>query len=262
MFSEQTVAALVIGAVLAFAIPIAAVIIYKVRNRSVWLPSVLVGAGTFIAFAMILEQILHMIMLPIVRGNAISYVIYGALAAGIFEETGRYAAYKFVMKNHLSTKNAVMMGIGHGGCEAILMLGFTMISYAGCAIMVNSQGLESAVELLAAGNAEVVDSTRAQLEALAAYGFGNMALSIYERLIAMIFHVCMSVIVYHAVSQNGKTYLYPLAVLLHALLDTPVAMYQIGIIGLPMTYAIITVFTAIVAGCTVVMSKKYSDNSM
>lgn len=259
-YSTQTTAALIIGTVLSFVIPIGAVIVYKLKNRSAWFPSALVGVGTFILFAMILEQLVHALMFPIVKDNAVLYIVYGALAAGIFEETGRFVAYKTIMKNNFSAKNAVMMGLGHGGIEVILILGMTMISLAGSAIMVNSQGLESVVALLAAENPDAVEPTRAQLEALTTYGFTNMAMSIYERLLAMTLHVCMSVVVFFAAARPGKIHFFPIAIVIHALFDTPAAMYQAGVItSLPVVYAIMTVLTACPAGCTVMLAKKYPD---
>lgn len=261
MFSTQTIAALVIGAALAFIIPIAAVIIFKLKNREASLISALVGAGTFIVFALVLESLLHQVMLPIVQGSNVAYIIYGALAAGIFEETGRFAANKLIMKNNYSTKNAIMMGLGHGGIEAIIALGITLIGLAGSAIMVNSQGLETTIAFFSSENATSAEALRAQLESLTSYGFANMAVGVYERIIAMIFHVCMSVIVYIAASQKGKLWFYPLAVLLHAGLDTFAAMFQVGIItSIPVLYAILTVFTAIVAVLTVALAKKFPDS--
>lgn len=258
-FSDSTIAALVICMILAVLIPIAAVIVFKLKNRDARLPCALIGAGTFILFAIILEQqLLHSIMRPIVSGNAVAYVLYGILAAGIFEETGRLAAYKTIMKNNLTTKNAVMMGLGHGGAEMLLLLGFSMISLIGSAMMVNSDGLESVIRTLSAGNAEKAGLIREQLEALTAYNFGTMALSIYERLLAMTFHVCMSVIVFHAVTQPGKMRLYVLAVILHALFDVPAAMYQVGALSIPVVYIVMTIFTAIVVGLTITMTKRYS----
>lgn len=257
MFSGQTVAALVIGAILAFGIPIAAVIVFKVKNREVWLPSALIGAGTFIAFALILEQILHAIMLPVVQNSVLLYTVYGALAAGVFEETGRFVAYKTLMKNHLSVKNGVMMGIGHGGIEAIIIVGLTFFSYAALTIMVNSQGLEPVIELLTAGSPDAVEPTRTQLEALTQMGFGNVAISLYERLLAMTFHVCLSVIVFHSVAKKGKLWLYPLAVLLHAAMDVPAALYQTGALPSVMFVEILmTVFTAFTVGLAVLITKK------
>ena len=258
-FSSTTIAALIIGAVLSFLIPIAAVTIFKLKNRDARLPSVFVGAITFIVFALVLEQLLHMIMLPIVQGNAVVYVIYGALAAGIFEETGRLVAYKVVMKDNLSVNNSVMMGLGHGGLEMMILLGFSLIGLAGSAIMVYNNGVESTINTLSQGNPDVVESVRQQLENIASYNFGIVALTIYERLIAMTFHVCMSVLVYHAVTQPGQIKLYVLAILLHAALDVPAAMYQVGLMPLGVVYIIMTIMTAAVVGFIIFMTKRFND---
>lgn len=258
MFSTSTIAALITGIVLAILIPIAAVIVFKLKNRDARLPSALIGAATFLIFALLLESLLHNIMLPFVRGNAVFYVIYGALAAGIFEETGRLVAYKTIMKNNLTTNNAIMMGLGHGGFECIIVLGFNMIGLVASAMMVNNDGLETAISTLSGGDAAAAETVRAQLEALTSYGFGDMALGIYERVIAMTFHVCMSVLVFHAVAQPGKIELYVLAVILHALLDVPAAMYQVGILPLPVVYIIMTVTTAAVVYFIVTLTKKLS----
>ena len=72
----------------------------------------------------------------------------------------------------------------------------------------------------------------------------------------------MSVVVYKAASQRGKLWLYPLAVALHALLDTPAAMYQTGVItSIPVVYAIMTVFVAAVVFGTVRLAKKLPDSA-
>ena len=63
--SGSTIAALVVGGLLAIIIPIAAIIVYKRRRKDAWLISALIGAGTFLVFALILEQILHTVMLPL-----------------------------------------------------------------------------------------------------------------------------------------------------------------------------------------------------
>ena len=259
MYSSTTIAALITGTVLAFVIPIASVIVFKLKNRDARLPSALVGAVTFLVFALILEQLMHTIILPFVQGNRVSYIIYGALAAGIIEETGRLTAYKVVMKDNLTAKNAIMMGLGHGGLECLILLGYTLIGLVGSAIMVNNNGLEITINTLSGGSAERAESVRAQLEALASYGFGDMALAVYERLLAMIFHVCMSVLVFHAVTQPGKMKLYVLAVILHAALDVPAAMYQVGMLSLPVVYIIMTVMTAAAVYFIVTLTKKFNN---
>lgn len=262
MFSNETIAALAVGAALAILIPVAAVIVYKGKNRDTWLPSVFFGAGTFIVFALVLERLLHTVMLPVVKDSVIWYSIYGALAAGVFEETGRFVANKTLMKKHYTTKNAVLMGLGHGGIEAALILGVTLVTYLALMLSANSVGLAKALETAAKGNAEMAQTLGAQLETMRGYNFVNMALGIYERVIAMVFHTCMSVFVYKAVTQKGKIWLYPTAVLLHALLDFPAALYQMQVItSLAVVFVILTVFVAAIVFVTVKLVKKYPDKA-
>ncbi len=262
MFTTETIAAMAVGGLLALIIPIGAAVIFKLKNRETWLPSVFIGAGTFFVFAMILEQLLHAVMLPIVQGSKVLYCVYGAFAAGVFEETGRFIAYKTLMRKHYSTKNAVYTGIGHGGCEAILLLGMTMLSNISVAASVNTLGIDEFVKISSAGNPELAETVRSQVEAISAIDFAVMGQSIYERVLAMVFHVCMSVIVYKAASQRGKVWLYPCAVVLHALLDVPAVLYQTGVLtGIPAVHGIMTAFTAVVVVGTAVLAKKLPDKN-
>lgn len=260
-FSGSAIFAMAIGALLGFIIPIGAVIIFKLISKKAWLPAAFIGAGTFFVFALILERLLHMVMLPLVQDSAILYTIYGALAAGVFEETGRFLTYKLVMKKHLSTPNAVMLGLGHGGFEAIIVLGVVFLNYIIMAVLVNSQGYDAAVAVFSAGNPETAAVLETQFQALVDIDLKSVLPGVFERLIAMVFHVCMSVIVYHSVTKKGKLWFFPMAILLHALLDVPAALYQTGVItSIPVVHAIMTVFTALIAGLIVIFTKKNPDS--
>ncbi len=262
MFSAETIVSLFVGGLAAFIIPIAAAVVFKLKKRETWLPGVFIGAVTFFLFAMILEQLLHLVMMPLVRGSVVMTSIYGALAAGVFEETGRFVAYKTLMKRHYTTKNAVYMGIGHGGCEAILLVGVNFISYAVIALSVNALGVEQFIKMSTAGNTEIAETIRLQLNAIADINAVYAVQALFERIIAMVFHVCMSVVVYKAVSRRGKIWLYPLAVVLHAVLDVPAVLYQTGVItSIPVVHVIMTVFVAAVVFGTVMLSKKLPDKT-
>lgn len=260
MFSTQTIAALVVGAALGVIIPVVAVIVCKKKNRDTWLPSAFIGAATFILFALILESLLHRVMLPIVQGNLWLYGIYGALAAGVFEETGRLVAYKTLMRKHYTTKNSIMMGLGHGGIEAVIILSYTLTLYAVMMILSNSMGLAEALELASKGNAESAAQLGALLESVKDYNFATCALGVVERVIAMTFHTCMSVWVYKAVTQ--KKWLYPAAIAAHAFFDIFAAMFQTGVItSVLLLYVILIVFAAATVFVTVIMAKKLPDNA-
>lgn len=256
-------AALAVGGILGLAIPIAAIIVFKKKNRDSWLPGVFIGAGTFIVFAMILETILHSVMLPLVQGNTWAYAIYGALAAGVFEETGRFVAYKTLMRKHLTTKNGVLMGLGHGGVEAMIVLGAMYLLYLIMAITANSAGgIEPFLESLngTAPAENFIESTRVMLTTVEQIKFVNIIAPVYERLLAMTFHVCMSVWVYKAVTQ--KKWLYPAAIAAHAFFDIFAAMFQTGVItSVLLLYGIITVITIAAVIVTVMLAKKYPDNA-
>lgn len=260
MFSTQTIAALAVEGLLGFAIPIAAVVIFKLKHRDAKLRSVFIGAGTFFVFAIVLESLLHRVMLPIVQDNTWAYAIYGALAAGVFEETGRLVAYKTLMKRNYSTENAVFMGIGHGGFEAMIIMGFSMLMYLVIAVTVNGYGGMEAFMEATKDNvpAAMHDQMGALVEILEQVNFATVLLALYERLIAMTFHVCMSVWVYKAVTH--KMWLYPAAILTHALLDFFAALYSKGIItSALLLYIILTVFAAVIVFATVKLAKKFPD---
>ena len=113
-----------------------------------------VGAGIFILFALILEQILHTFCMVldnpvsrVIKSSVVLYTLYGGLAAGVFEETGRFVAFK-VMKSRASRETAITYGIGHGGIESILVAGMNMTVYGVIALLVNRGGLSAAIPII------------------------------------------------------------------------------------------------------------------
>ncbi len=239
MFSTSSIAALGVCGGLCIIIPLAAGIVFKIKNKDIPFSPFFIGAAVFIVFALILEQILHSVMIPIVSGIPALYVIYGALAAGFFEETGRLAAYKTVMKKSTDPRSAVLYGLGHGGCEAALIMGLTMISLCISLSMANSMGFEEFIAMSSGGSEEVAEAVRVQMEPLVDYSFANGLLALFERLCAMTFHTALSVIMFGTL--RGKMRYYPICILIHTLADVPSAMYQVGIMPLPLTYVFLCI---------------------
>ena len=119
VFSAESIASLVIMAALGIGIPVAAALVWRFALHKGTMKATFIGAGMFFLFAIILERLLHMVMVPVVSGNVVLYVVYGAVAAGVFEETARFLSFRFLMKNSRSAENAVSYGLGHGGFEAL-----------------------------------------------------------------------------------------------------------------------------------------------
>ena len=193
------------------------IIIYKKTHAKA--SSCFIGAGVFVVFALILEQILHAIMSAVtgtlLRDNILLYGLYGGLAAALFEETGRYVAMKFCMKKNLDKGNALMYGVGHGGVEAILIVGLVYVNNIVTSIMINTGVIQMTLLQL---TPEMQQATYQQLQALwqsPAYVFYMAGV---ERLSAVVLQICLSVLVYKSVKTGRKKYITG-AFLLHFTVD-------------------------------------------
>lgn len=223
--STASIIAMVFTLLICIVIPIAACIIAVLKWKGkVRISSFFIGAATFILFAMILERILHAVVIgatgTLLTGNILLYAIYGGLAAGLFEETGRFLAMKFCMKNTLSRENAILYGIGHGGIEAILIVGLTYVNNLIFTLLINSGSLSS---VLSAYDANTQQTLLQQLTVLGTTPSYLFYMAGMERINAMLLHVVLSYLVYLAV-KNRKTGLYVLSIFVHALLDAGIIL--------------------------------------
>ncbi len=182
--------------------------------------------------------------------------------AGFFEETGRFTAFKTVLKKKLGNdSNALMYGAGHGGFEALYILVFSMVSYISMAVMLNN----GMIDKLTTG---VTDPAALQLlyakfAALEGTAPAAFLMSIVERIAAVAIHLACSVIVWFAAKKGGKCFLfYPLAVLLHALID----MVAVILSSNTSNVWIIEGVVYVLAACSVVIAiavwKKYASDKV
>ena len=242
VFSGEAIAAHAVIAVLCILIPVGAALVWRFCLKKGSMRYTFIGAGMF---AIILERLLHQAMLPLVSGNVLLYTLYGALAAGIFEETARYISFRFLMKYSRSAENAVSYGLGHGGFEAIYIAGITSISVLMMAAEIRSSGTDQMIQNFTGGSEAVAEQLRAQLLGFSQMTIPTALISVFERIVAMALHVSLSVLVMESVMVKGKAWLYPAAIAIHALMDVPALLYQSGKIPLLVCEAIMTAFTAV-----------------
>ena len=218
---NTSTAALIAGLVYSIALPVGLAVWWKKKTcEKLW--CFVAGALCFTMFAMGLEQILHTVCLmnenPVsafLKASPVAYTLYAALAAGLFEETGRLFGFKVLLKNHREKACSVAYGIGHGGFEVFLILGVTYLVY-----------------LLAKFRVPVGDAetTAAVIQAADALQPSVTAVTMFERISAVMAHIGLSMLVFLSARGKGKGWLYPVAILMHALMDTPAALYQFGVI--------------------------------
>ena len=196
---------------------------WAVKKHKANIATILIGAAVFVVFALVLESLVHQIVLKgdrgaAIQGNVLYYALYGGLMAGLFEETGRFLAMKFLLKKEPTTAKAgVSYGLGHGGVEMMLLFGLTMISSFAMAVMINAGQTET---LLSQVPAEAKDQLVTQIDQIKDASAGSFLLGLWERFSALILQVSLSILVWAAARKGGKwLWLFPAAILLHALVD-------------------------------------------
>lgn len=238
------IAYLLIGAIIMIAVPVVIGIFWTVKKKEKF-TTVLVGAGTFLLFALILEKpIQNVLLFPAVMGlpeHPVSSAInarplllafLAGLFPGVFEETGRFAAFKTVLKKRKNRETSISYGIGHGGIEVVLIPGLSYITYLMYALMINTGTFDTVIQQAIEQVPDRVDALYTLADQIATYSFGNLLISIVERIFAVLYHIGASVLVFYACKDNRKLWLYPLAILLHTLLDFLAALYSFGQISL------------------------------
>ena len=134
------------------------------------------------------------------------------LTAGLFEEVGRYVAFRWLMRREEKTwDKAVMYGLGHGGLESILLVGGLALLSLINIIVLSSIGLNS---IPLAQRAQAAQ----QLAALAAQPAWFPLLAAWERLWTVPVQIALSVLVLQVFRRNNIGWLW-LAVLAHAIVD-------------------------------------------
>ena len=168
-----SVAGMIFSLVVAFGLPIG-LYLYLKHKKYARTSSFVAGMAVFVLFAMVLENLVHSLVLGLagtaITGSLFLYAVYAALMAAAFEETGRYFTMRFVLRR-LDGKNALMYGAGHGGVEAMLLLGLTSINNIVNSTLINSGSLPSVLEGLDEATTQTVLEGVSQLWTAPSYLF-------------------------------------------------------------------------------------------
>lgn len=142
--------------------------------------------------------------------------IFLGVTAGLFEEVGRYAGFKFALKNNRSFEDGIAFGIGHGGIEAVIIGGTAAV-----------QNL-AALLYLKSGDTSKVIFSMSKDQLIKVFEQANISDALFigvERLFAMGIHIGLTMMILYGINQLKRKYLY-LAIGLHALIDSSVGILQ------------------------------------
>ena len=220
---NSNVVLLVIGALLAFAVPVVVSVVWT-KKKGEHFTTALVGAACFLLFAIVLEKpIQNVLVFPVQMGlseHAVSRFLNArpvlwafvlGLFPGVFEETGRLVAFRTLLRKRSNRETAVTFGLGYGGFEVMMILGMTYVSYIAVYVLIKSGAYSSFPE-------EVMPQFFAIALEIDSFSTGTLVLAVAERVFAVLLHTGLSIMVFYA-CRDKKYVLYLLAVVLHTLLD-------------------------------------------
>ncbi len=238
-------------------LPILLFLWFKLKMKADILPF-FVGCAVMLVFAFVLEASVHQVVLmhsPVgetIRGNTWLYALYGGLMAGLFEESGRFIAFRKGLKSRLNKDaNALMYGAGHGGIEAVVVLGITNLNNLIYSVLINTGNTKILTGPLTGDLKAQVETAIQALITTPSYLF---LLGMVERIFAISLHIALSVLVWFAVkyAKEGKGYLFPLAIFLHFFVDACTA----GLAGLGVNTLLIEAFVGALTLVAVIIAKR------
>jgi uncharacterized membrane protein YhfC len=213
------------------------------------------GIAVFAFFAMVIERALNAFVLQqneataTLLSNPVVFLIYGAFAAGICEETGRFIAMRLLLKRALRKASpsagtdgtALSYGLGHGGAEAWLVGVLVQVQWIVFAVFENRGELGAHLSNVPAESLMRIHLVLASLSPATA---GIFAL---ERVAALVFQIALSVLMWRGV-RAGWRWILPLAIVAHAAVDLPAALFQARLLPLVAVDGIYVLVAVGVAG--------------
>ena len=252
MVPVSTILACVVTLLICLVLPVIALIVCGVKHRKSGIVSAwfLGAAGFFVTQILIRVPILLVLQtqswfLAFAENHLFLYAFIPAFTAGLFELAGRWAAAKGMRKN-LTVHHSLAAGLGHGGIEAMLLIGTTYINNLVYIAMINTGSFDAVLAQTAALGVDVsqLELIRQQLLTVSPAIF---LLAGFERILAMTAHTAMSMLVCYGVAHKctGKAMLACLVI--HTFIDFTAGISLLAGNGLSQTAAYVIIYTILTA---------------
>lgn len=247
-------AAMAFALILSVGVPAALCAFAMIRWKARF-SSFIAGFVTFSAAVFFLEQIFHSLVLgfliPSLPQHFVLYAAYAGITAAVFEECARYVTMAFFMRKPLLPANALMYGIGHGGAEAILLVGMTNITNLTTSFMINNGQLAANLATVDAAAKETMIQSLSSLWTLPAsqFVFGGL-----ERIPAIALQIALSLLVFES-GRTGKKQFFLLALAIHFLVDF-ITVLTASVLPLAATEGLVLLMAAAACAVTVKLCKE------
>lgn len=249
-------------------LPVLILVIYGVKNKGkgIWSAGLLGAAGFFVMQIVIRTPIINLLatrqgFVDFASDHFVSYCLIMAFTAALSEVIGRYAVAKLMRKN-LTYQRGVAAGMGHGGIEAIVIIGLTYLNNLVYIYMINSGAFDSIVEQTAALGVDTT-SLVAIKDSLLHTNPAMFLLAGYERILTIILHIALSLLVCYFVSKKEDIKGILICMACHTLVDFTAPLvngfateYMGNKITTSTAYIIVYVFMTAVAAVSILVIRK------
>lgn len=233
-------------------LPVVVILVLSLKNKGKKLPSawLLGAAGFFVTQMVIRVPILTALQsqpwfVSFSKNNGFLFAFVLAFTAGLFELAGRFVVAKLMSRN-LTYKRSLTAGLGHGGIEAMLLIGLTYINNIAYIVMINSGTFDTVVAQAAQSGVDVSALWQIKEQFLQASP-ALFLLGGFERVLAMTAHAAMSLIVCYGV-HTGKPLKGALICLaIHTMIDLTAGISMLIGNGLSQTAAYLIIYTILTA---------------
>ena len=193
--------------VVSLLLPLAFLVIYALRHKKqgIWSAWLLGAAGFVVPQICIRLQLMNVLSArsgfqEFTQTHPVLYALGMAFSAGLFELAGRFAV-AMLLRKKLTYRRALAAGLGHGGIEAMLIVGMAYINNLVFLALIQTGGFDAFVAQTAAAGVDVT-YLKTIPDTLTATPSVLYLLAGFERLLTMTCHAAMSMIVCYAIYRK------------------------------------------------------------
>ena len=241
----------IIAIIIEIVFPIALAFFLVRKLKSSW---IVVAVG---ALAFVISQIIH---IPILLGlqpawvsdqylampqiaQTLIYAVTLGFLAGVCEEPMRWLSFQLLREKGENVQTGVLLGVGHGGVESIILVGFSVLANFATMMYIQNSGVE------------IPGITPDMVSEFFSMPWHIPLAGAVERLSAMGLHIGLSLMVWQSV--KNRSWLWFLgAVVFHALFDAIAVITSSLGLNTWIIEAIVLIMSAIIVTWTVKMVKQ------
>ena len=248
MVPVATTLCIVFSLLISLVLPVVLLVVFAAKRKkqgiiSAWL---LGAAGFFVTQILIRLPILTALssrswFIDFSQRHLFAYAFSLAFTAGLFELAGRFLVAKLLARN-LTYRRGLAAGLGHGGIEAMLIVGMAYVNNLVYIAMINSGSFDAILAQTAAAGVDVTQLEMIRDQMLSASP-ALFLMAGFERILAMIAHIAMSMLVCYGVARKKAAPCVLLCLAIHTCIDLTAGLSLV----LPQNTAYVIIYSILTA---------------